>query len=244
MSIVREISRAIRMTVVLWVLTAVIYPGVMLLVGFAFPYQAQGSLLKDAQGKVVGSALIGQSFSSDKYFWGRPSTIEYSSLTPDEQKQMNADLKLQDKPNKTKEEQDKLTAAQNNQTNITVGVSGASNLAPSSTKDLFKQDDSVKLDDQHDLLKRIKGDIDKLQKAGVKPTADLVYTSGSGLDPHISPEAAEAQVERVAKVRSLPSDQVKSLIAKNTDGRFLSIFGEPGVNVLKLNLALDALKPS
>ena len=244
MSIVREVSRSIRMTAVLWVLTAVIYPAVMLLVGLVFPYQAQGSLIKNVQGQVVGSALIGQSFTSDKYFWSRPSSIEYSSLTPDEQKQMKADLELDKKQNKTKEEQDKLTAAQNNQSNITYGTSGASNLAPSSTKELFQKDDSVKLDDQHDLLKRIKGDIDKLQKAGVKPTADLVYTSGSGLDPHISVEAANAQVDKVARVRSLPPDQVKSLIAKNTDGRFLGIFGEPGVNVLKLNLALDALKPT
>jgi K+-transporting ATPase ATPase C chain len=154
---------------------------------------------------------------------------------------MNADLKLQDKQNKTKEEQDKLTAAQNNKNTLDYGVSGASNLAPSNTKELLKDD---RKPDDPDLLKRIKGDIDKLQKAGVKPTADLVYTSGSGLDPHISPEAAQAQLERVAKVRSLSADQVKSLIAKNTDGRFLGIFGEPGVNVLKLNLALDALKPS
>ncbi len=240
MSIVREVSRAIRMTAVLWVLTAVLYPAVMLLVGLAFPYQANGSLLTNPQGQVVGSALIGQAFSSDKYFWSRPSSNEYSSLTPDEIKQMKADLELDKKPNRTKDEDAKLTAAQNNQTNITDGASGGSNLAPSSTQLLFLKD----VDDQHDLIKRIKGDIDKLQKAGVTPTADLVYSSGSGLDPHISIEAANAQVARVAKARSISSDQISSLIPPNTDGRFLGIFGEPGVNVLKLNLALDALKPT
>ncbi len=198
MSIVRDTTRAIRITLVLWVLTALIYPGVMLLVGLAFPYQADGSLLKNSQGQVVGSALIGQPFTSDRYFWSRPSTVDYSTADP-----------KSDKNNVLK-----------------TGTSGASNLAPSNP----------------DLLKRIRSDLGKLQKASIKPTADLVYTSGSGLDPHISVEAANAQIARMASVRSLPPDQLRSLIAKNTDGRFLGIFGEPGVNVLKLNLAMDALK--
>ncbi len=212
MTIVRDTTRAIRITVVLWVLTAIIYPGVILLVGLAFPYQANGSLLKNSQGQVVGSALIGQPFSSERYFWSRPSTVDYSTADP-----------KNDKNNVLK-----------------TGVSGASNLAPSNTKELLK--DNRKPDDP-DLLKRIRSDLDKLQKAGIKPTADLVYTSGSGLDPHISVEAANAQVERMARVRSLSPEQVRALITKNTDGRFLGIFGEPGVNVLKLNLALDGLKP-
>ena len=79
----------------------------------------------------------------------------------------------------------------------------------------------------------------RLQKAGVKPTADLVYTSGSSLDPQITPEGAIAQINRVAKARNLQPQQLEDLIHQNTDGRFLGIFGEPGVNVLKLNLALD-----
>ncbi|TAF06066.1 MAG: potassium-transporting ATPase subunit C, partial [Oscillatoriales cyanobacterium] len=79
-------------------------------------------------------------------------------------------------------------------------------------------------------------------KAGITPTADLVYTSGSSLDPHLSEEAARAQVQRIAKVRSLNPNQVEILISQNTDGRFIGIFGEPGVNVLKLNLALDGLQ--
>ncbi len=211
MSIVRDTTRGIRITLVLWVLTALIYPGLMLLVGLAFPYQANGSLLKNSQGQVVGSALIGQPFTSDRYFWSRPSTVDYSTADP-----------KSDKNNVLK-----------------TGTSGASNLAPSNSKELLKDD---RKPDDPDLLKRIRSDLGKLQKAGIKPTADLVYTSGSGLDPHISVEAANAQIARMASVRSLPPDQLRSLIAKNTDGRFLGIFGEPGVNVLKLNLAMDALK--
>ncbi len=210
MSIARETSRAMRITVVLWVLTALLYPAVMLLVSLIFPYQASGSLLKNSQGQVVGSALIGQPFSSERYFLSRPGTVDYSTADPKNDK--NGVLKT--------------------------GTSGASDLAPSNTEELLK--DSRKPDDP-DLLKRIRSDIGKLQKVGIEPIVDLVYTSGSGLDPHISVAAANAQVERVAKARSLPPDRVRSLIAKSTDGRFLGIFGEHGVNVLQLNLALNAL---
>ena len=201
MSIVRDTTRAIRMTLILWVLTAIIYPLVMLLVGQAlFPYQANGSLSQNSQGTVIGSALIGQPFTSERYFNSRPSTSNYSTADPKDDK--NGVLKT--------------------------GVSGASNLAPSNP----------------DLLKRIQEDAAKLKQAGIQPTADLVYTSGSSLDPHISIAAANAQVERVARARSLQAKDVEILIPKNTDGRFLGIFGEPGVNVLKLNLAIDALKPT
>jgi len=199
MSIVREIIRAIRMTLVLWVLTAIIYPAVILLVGQTFfPYQANGSLVQNLQGKVVGSALIGQPFTSERYFWSRPSTIDYSTAAP--KHDLNNVLKT--------------------------GVSGASNLAPSNP----------------DLLKQVNERVDKLQQAGIDPTADLVYTSGSGLDPHITEEAALAQLNRVARVRGLSTDQINALIAKHTDGRFLGIFGEPGVNVLKLNYDLDVFQ--
>jgi K+-transporting ATPase ATPase C chain len=101
--------------------------------------------------------------------------------------------------------------------------------------------DRIKAKPDPDTKKAIEGEIPRLEKAGIKPTADLVYTSGSSLDPHITPEAARAQIERVARVRGLPTNQVEILIIKNTDDRFLGIFGEPGVNVLKLNLALDAI---
>ena len=214
MSITREISRAVRSTLVLWVLVAVLYPLAMLVIGqIVFPFQANGSLLpKNAQGQVAGSALIGQPFSSDRYFNSRPSTSSYSTANPKD---------------------DKAGV-------LKTGVSGASNLAPSNPALL----DRIKGKADPDPTKAIAGEIPKLQKAGIKPTADLVYTSGSSLDPHITLEAAQAQVRRLARARGVNPNQLEMLISQNTDGRFLGIFGEPGVNVLKLNLALDGLKPT
>ena len=198
MSIVQETTRAVRVTLVLWVLTAVIYPLVMIVVGQVFfPFQANGSIVENLQGQKVGSALIGQIFLSERYFQGRPSTTHYSSFTDAERDPLNVGQKT--------------------------GISGASNLAPSNP----------------DLLRQISKRIDELQQAGIQPTADLIYASGSGLDPHITLEAALSQVERVAKARDLSTDDINPLIVKHTQGRFLGIFGEPGVNVLKLNLALD-----
>lgn len=198
MSFAREAGRAIRSTLVLWVITALIYPLVMLAVGqIAFPFQANGSILTSAQGQPVGSALIGQPFTSDRYFNSRPSTTSYSTADP------------------SKDESGILKT----------GVSGASNLAPSNP----------------DLLTRVQETTAQLNQAGIQATADLLYTSGSSLDPHITPEAARAQITRVATARGLQPSQLENLINQNTDGRFLGIFGEPGVNVLKLNLALDAL---
>lgn len=202
MSIVRETIRAIRITLVLWVLTAVIYPLIMIGVGQTFfRYQANGSLVENLQGQVVGSALIGQPFSSDRYFQGRPSTTNYSSFTAAERDPKNVGQ--------------------------TTGVSGASNLAPSNP----------------DLLKQVQERLDQLQQAGIQqPTADLVYTSGSSLDPHITVDAALAQVERVARARDFSTDKIYALIDKHTQGRFLGIFGEPGVNVLNLNRDLDVFQ--
>ena len=193
MSIAREVSRAIRLTLVLWVLTAVIYPFLMVGLGqVLFPFQANGSLVQNLQGLPVGSALIGQVFTSERYFQSRPSTVDYSQG---------------EKAGKT-------------------GISGASNLAPSNP----------------DLLKRIQAQATQLQQFGIQPIADLVYTSGSGLDPHITLEAAQTQLDRVAKARNLSSDEIVPLINKHTQGRFLRIFGEPGVNVLNLNRELDVLQ--
>lgn len=201
MSFAREAGRAIRATLVLWVITALIFPLVMIAIGqIAFPFQANGSLLKNAQGQEVGSALIGQPFTSDRYFNSRPSTTSYSTADP---KKDDAGV-------------------------LKTGVSGASNLAPSNP----------------DLLKRIQETTTQFKQAGIQPTADLIYTSGSSLDPHITPEGAIAQITRVARVRQLQPTQLEDLIRQNTEGRTLGIFGEPGVNVLKLNLALDALKPA
>lgn len=213
MSITREVSRAVRATLVLWVITALVYPFVMIGIGqVAFPFQANGSLIKNNQGQIVGSALIGQPFTSDRYFNSRPSTTSYSTADP------------------TQDEAGILKT----------GVSGASNLAPSNPALLERIQGKA----DPDLSKSIEGDLPRLKKAGVQPTADLLYTSGSSLDPHITPEAAKAQIERVAKARGLQANQLEDLIRKNTDGRAIGIFGEPGVNVLKLNVALDILKPA
>lgn len=207
----RELIRAIRVTLVLWGITAIIYPLILLVIGqVAFNSQANGSLITK-QGVVVGSVLIGQPFTSEKYFLSRPSTTNYSSFAAEYYDPTKADNSSQ-----------------------RTGVSGASNLAPNNS-------DLLKRGNEKDGFQGVQVEIDRLNKAGIKPIADLVYTSGSSLDPHISEEAARSQVERIAKVRSINRNQVEMLVAKNTDGRFLGIFGEPGVNVLKLNLALDGL---
>ncbi|MFH7028479.1 MAG: K(+)-transporting ATPase subunit C [Heteroscytonema crispum UTEX LB 1556] len=213
MSQTRQISKAIRSTIALWLLTALIYPLFMLFCGqIAFSYQANGSLITNSQGKIIGSALMGQPFASDRYFWSRPSTTSYSTADPKD---------------------DKAGV-------LKTGVSGASNLAPSNPALLER----INGKDDPDPSKKIEGDLPRLKAAGVKPTADLVYTSGSSLDPHITPEAAQAQVQRIASNRRIDPNQIKTLIQQNTDRRFLDIFGEPGVNVLKLNLALDKFKPA
>lgn len=200
MSFTRELSRALRSTFILWILTAILYPFVMIAIGhMAFPFQANGSMIKVGD-REIGSALIGQPFTSDRYFNSRPSAIRYSTADPNTD---HAGI-------------------------LQTGVSGASNFAPSNPA----------------LLDRIKADLSRLQQAGLQPTADLLYSSGSGLDSHITPVAAAAQIDRVATVRKLQRQQVESLVAANTDGRLLGIFGEPRVNLLKLNLALDALKPA
>lgn len=199
MNPLREIGRAIRATLILWLLVAIIYPFAMLAIGqLVFPHQANGSLIKNTQGQIVGSALIGQPFTSDRYFNSRPSTSNYSTADP---------------------KNDPVSV-------LKTGVSGASNFAPSNPA----------------LLERVKSDVNRFKQAGVTPTADLVYTSGSSLDPHITIEAAKAQIQRISRVRNLPSDRLEILIKQNIDRRFLGIFGEPGVNVLKLNLALDTLQ--
>jgi potassium-transporting ATPase KdpC subunit len=194
----REIRPAIVLLLVLTAITGLAYPLAMTAIaGAIFPAQAQGSLI-EKDGKVVGSALIGQEFKDDKYFHGRPS----ATVAPD--------------PN----DSTKTVPAPYNAAN-----SGGSNLGPTSKA----------------LADRLKEDVDKLR--GENPNTavpvDLVTTSASGLDPDISPEAAQFQVPRVAKARNVPEDQVKQLVASNTQGRLLGLIGEPRVNVLALNLALD-----
>jgi K+-transporting ATPase ATPase C chain len=194
----KEIRPAIVLILAFTVITGLIYP--LAMTGIAeviFPHQSHGSLI-EKDGKVIGSELIGQQFTSDKYFHGRPS----ATLGPDPSD-----------PSKT-------TGVPYNAAN-----SGASNLGPTSKV----------------LIDRIKADVDKLKQEN--PSAqipvDLVTTSASGLDPHISPEAAYFQVSRIAKARNMPENALQALVAEYIEGRTLGLFGEPRVNVLELNLALD-----
>jgi potassium-transporting ATPase KdpC subunit len=208
MNPIREFTKALRFTLVMWLLVAVIYPFAMIAIGQGiFPSQANGSLIRNTSGVVVGSSLIGQPFVGDRYFNSRPSTTNYSTADPKDDK--TGILKT--------------------------GISGASNLAPSNPALI----DRIKGKPDADPSKAISGDLPRFQAAGIKPSADLVYTSGSSLDPHITPAAAQAQIARIAQSRKISPQALDSLIELNTDRRFLGIFGEDGVNVLKLNLTLD-----
>jgi potassium-transporting ATPase KdpC subunit len=196
----REIRPAIVVLVALTLITGLAYPLAMTgLAQMLFPNQAQGSMI-ERNGTVVGSALIGQEFDSDKYFHGRLS----ATTAPDPK------------------DPTKSVPAPYNANN-----SGGSNLGPSNKA----------------LIDRVQGDMDKLKKENPSASVpiDLVTTSASGLDPDISPEAALFQVPRIAKARNLPEDRVRQLVVDNTQGRFLGLLGEPRVNVLLLNLALDQL---
>jgi len=195
----RQIRPAIVLLLALTLITGLVYPlAITGIAGVIFPRQAQGSLI-EKDGKVVGSALIGQEFKDDKYFHGRPS----ATTAPD--------------PN----DSTKTVSAPYNAAN-----SGGSNLGPTSKA----------------LADRVKDDVEKLKAENPSQPVpvDLVTTSASGLDPDISPEAALFQVPRVAKARNMPEDRVRELVTQNTKGRFAALLGEPRVNVLEINLALDA----
>jgi K+-transporting ATPase ATPase C chain len=197
----KEIRPAIVMIVLLTIVTGLLYPLAMTGVAqLLFPHQANGSLIvKD--GKVLGSELIGQNFTEDRYFQGRPS----ATSAPD--------------PN---------DATKTAPTPYNAANSSASNAGPTSKA----------------LIERIQGDAEKLKKENPNAPVpvDLVTTSASGLDPHITPAAAYFQAPRVAKARGLPEARVQELVTQNIEGRFLGVLGERRVNVLQLNMALDALK--
>jgi len=195
----REIRPAIVLLVALTLITGLAYPFTITGIARAvFPYQAQGSLI-ERDGKVVGSALIGQEFTSERYFHGRPSATV--ATDPND-------------PSKT-------VPAPYNAAN-----SGASNLGPTNRT----------------LIDRVQNEVDKLKKENSSTAVpiDLVTTSASGLDPHITPTAALFQAARVAKARNLSEDRVRQLVEQHTEGRWLGLLGEPRVNVLALNLALDS----
>jgi K+-transporting ATPase ATPase C chain len=194
----KEIRPAIVFVVALTLITGLLYPLAMTgIAGVIFPGRSQGSLIEQ-DGKVIGSELIGQVFTKDEYFHGRPSATNM----PDPQ------------------DSTKTVDAPYNAAN-----SMGSNLGPTNQA----------------LIDRVKGDLEKLKEENSSAAVpmDMVTTSGSGLDPHISPEAALFQVPRVAKARNMPEDRLRQLVNDHVEGRFLGILGEPRVNVLALNLALD-----
>jgi K+-transporting ATPase ATPase C chain len=181
---------ALRTTVVTLVLTGLLYPFAMTGLGqVLFPYQADGSLVTDGSGRVIGSELIGQSFSAPGYFWSRPSAAGAAGYD--------------------------------------AAASSGSNLGPTSQK----------------LRDRIVADLARWTEAhadGAGPVpGELVTASASGLDPHLSPAAALWQVERVARARGVAPERVRALVEATTEARTFGVLGEPRVNLLRLNLALD-----
>jgi K+-transporting ATPase ATPase C chain len=184
-----QLYPAFAVLLALTILVGGVYPAVVTVVAqVAFPAQANGSFITTADGRTIGSSLIGQAFSQGQYFWSRPSAAGDG---------------------------------------YDANASSASNLAPTSQA----------------LLDRVAEDIDRLKAAhGDGPIpVDLVTASASGLDPHISPAAAEYQVARVAGARGMTVDQVREVVARNTEQPFLGFLGQPAVNVLRLNLDLDGL---
>jgi K+-transporting ATPase ATPase C chain len=197
-----ELRPAVVLIVLFTIINGLIYPFVMTgIAQLVFPHQANGSLVMQ-NGTVVGSELVGQPFTSDKYFHGRPS----ATVGPDP-----ADsAKTVDMP-------------------YNAANSAGSNLGPTSKM----------------LIERVTKDVEerKAQNPNAQVPTDLVTASGSGLDPHISPEAALFQVPRVANARNLAEDRLRELVTQHVEGRVLGIFGEQRVNVLALNMALDRAAP-
>jgi K+-transporting ATPase ATPase C chain len=170
----------IRVSLLFLVLCGIVYP--LVCTGIAqvlMPANANGSMIQNSKGEVVGSELIGQKFADPKYFQGRISSIDYKAE-----------------------------------------ASGTNNYAPSNP----------------DMLKKNNPDVPVSQLP-----IDLITNSGSGLDPHITPQSAQAQVPRISKLTGISAAQLQRLVEQTTEGRDLGLFGEPRVNVLKLNLALSAL---
>lgn len=194
----KQLRPALVMIVALTAITGLAYPLAMTgVAGALFPHQANGSLIVE-NGTVIGSELIGQNFTAERYFHGRPSV----TLGPDPVD-----------PSKT-------TTVPYNAVNSMGSNAGPGNAA---------------------LIERVKADVERLkaENPSLPVPIDLVTSTGSGLDPHTSPEAALFQVPRVAKARGVAEDQIRTLVAAHTDGRLLGILGEPRVNVLALNRALD-----
>ena len=198
---------ALRASLVTWLLCGIIYPLVLTGLGqWLMPAQANGSLVRSANGEVIGSLLIGQYWTGPEWFHGRPSAT--TDVDPND-------------PSKT-------VAAPYN-----AASSGGSNLGPTNKA----------------LAERLSADRKALEKeqpelAGTPLPADMLTTSSSGLDPDITPANAALQVARVARARGVPQAEVGALVARHITGRSLGIFGEPRINVLALNLALQEAYPT
>jgi K+-transporting ATPase ATPase C chain len=198
----KEIRPAIVMTIVLTIVTGLVYPLAMTgIAQLVFPRQANGSLI-EKDGKVIGSELIGQNFTKPEYFHGRPS----ATTEPDPK------------------DASKSVPAPYNAAN-----SSGSNAGPTAKS----------------LVERVQADVKALKEESPNTPVpiDLVTTSASGLDPEISPAAALFQVPRVAKARGRDEAEIRRLVQLHTEARTFGVIGEPRVNVLQLNMALDALKP-
>jgi potassium-transporting ATPase KdpC subunit len=192
---------AIAAIIIFTLITGVIYPLVITVISqVVFPYQANGSLIKDADGNVVGSELIGQQFSNPAYFWGRLSAtgpVPYNAA-----------------------------------------ASSGSNYGPLNPA-LIGPDGAV----QSRITALREADAEASVTNDLPIPVDLVTASGSGLDPHISPAAAEFQLQRVAALRGTDVIAIQAIVDQFTRGRLLGLIGEPTVNVLKLNLELDKQFP-
>lgn len=186
----KDLLTSLRLVLLSILVCCVAYPAAMLVFGqIAVPWKANGSLLTDDQGRVIGSAQIAQNFTRRDYFWPRPSAVDYNAA-----------------------------------------ATGGSNLSPTNPK----------------LKERAQGIIERYDlEEGERIPADLVSASGSGVDPHITLEAARFQLPRVAAARGLSEEKIEGLIMENTEAPALRVFGgQPVVNVLRLNLALDGFVAS
>jgi potassium-transporting ATPase KdpC subunit len=186
----KDLLTSLRLVILSILICCVLYPAAILAFGrIVVPWKADGSMLTNDQGRILGSAKIAQKFTRPEYFWPRPSAVDYNA-----------------------------------------GAAGGSNLSPTNPK----------------LKERAKGIIERYDlKEGERIPADLVSASGSGVDPHITLEAARFQLPRVAAARGLSEDKIEVLILENTEAPALRILGgQPVVNVLRLNLALDGFVAS
>ena len=221
---------AIAMMLLFTIITGFIYPGIVTaLAQVIFPYQANGSL-HSVNGKVIGSDLIGQYWTSSKYFHGRPSATLSTTGSPAPYSADNSSASNIGPTNA------QLTGGNGTQVTITAGTPVPTNATPVAGKKntYYVPGTYAGVQNYADQFRK-----ENNLAANTPLPSDIVTASGSGLDPDISIEAANLQVNRIAQVRGLSASQVQNIVTAHIHGRFLGIFGEPYINVLELNLALD-----